>query len=185
MQEKCPVMLTCRFGVVIVDDEFTWGHVRQTVLLQGKVPGDCCGRSRGRLLLTSRSFRFLARLKAFSGGLVKIFLVVPSSRRIWKFLEMIFSATRLLGWNVVTNGTLSFVMLLAASLFKISALDMVDARSLPLLMRSFGYPRAAKKVSIMTKWWRSPRTAILSWQERNPWTTHTYSPTYGRTGIDT
>ena len=42
MQEKCPVMLTCRFGVVIVDDEFTWGHVRQTVLLQGKVPGDCC-----------------------------------------------------------------------------------------------------------------------------------------------
>ena len=46
-------------------------------------------RYRGRLLLTSRSFRFLARLKAFSGGLVKIFLVV---RRIWKFLEMIFSA---------------------------------------------------------------------------------------------
>ena len=32
--------------------------------------------------------------------------------------------------------------------FKISALDLVDARSLPLLMRSFGYPRAAKKVSI-------------------------------------
>ena len=42
MQEKCPVMLTCCFGVAIVDDEFTWGHVRQTVLLQGKVPGDCC-----------------------------------------------------------------------------------------------------------------------------------------------
>ena len=30
-------MLTCCLGVVIVDDEFTWGHVRQTVLLQGKV----------------------------------------------------------------------------------------------------------------------------------------------------
>ena len=96
MQEKCSVMLTCRFGVVIVDDEFTWGHVRQTVLLQGKVPGDCCGRFRGRLLLTSRSFRFLARLKAFSGGLLKIFLVMLSSQMIWKFLEMVFWATRLL-----------------------------------------------------------------------------------------
>ena len=36
-----------------------------------------------------------------------------------------------------------------------------------------------------TKWRRSPRTAILSWQERDPWTTYTYSPAYGRTGIDT
>ena len=106
MQEKCPVKLICRFGVVIVDDESTWGHVRQTVSLQGKVPGDCCGRFRGRLLLTSRSLRFLALLKAFSGALLKIFLVVLSSRRIRKFLEMIqFSATRLLGWMVVTKGT--------------------------------------------------------------------------------
>ena len=93
MQEKCSVLLTCRFRVVIVD-ELTCGHVRQTVLLQGKVPGDCCGRFRGRLLLTSRPFRFLARLKAFSGGLFKIFLVVVSSRRIRKFVYMIFSATR-------------------------------------------------------------------------------------------
>jgi len=30
MQEKCPVMLTCPLGVVIVDDELTWGHVQQT-----------------------------------------------------------------------------------------------------------------------------------------------------------
>ena len=30
MQERCPVMLTCRFGVVIVDDEFTWGHVKKS-----------------------------------------------------------------------------------------------------------------------------------------------------------
>ena len=65
MQEKCPVMLTCPLGVVIVDDELTLGHVRQTVLLQGKVPGDWCGRFPGRLFMTSRSFRFLARLKAF------------------------------------------------------------------------------------------------------------------------
>ena len=50
---------------------------------------------------------------------------------------------------MVTNGTLSFVMLLVVSLFKISALDMVDARFLPLLMRSFGYPRASKKVCIL------------------------------------
>ena len=57
-------------GVTIADDELTWGHVRQTVLLQGKVPGDWCGRFRARLFLTSRSFRFLARLKAFSGGLL-------------------------------------------------------------------------------------------------------------------
>ena len=28
---------------MIVDDEFSWGHVRKTVLLQGKVPSDCCG----------------------------------------------------------------------------------------------------------------------------------------------
>ena len=35
-----------------MDDELTWGHVRQTVLLQGKVPGDWCGRFRGRLFLT-------------------------------------------------------------------------------------------------------------------------------------
>ena len=134
------------FGVVIVHDELTWGHVQQTVLLQGKVLGDCCGRFRDRLLLTSRSFRILARLKAFSGGLFKIFLVVLSLQKIRKFLEMIFSATRLLGWKVVTKGTLSIVMLFAAwLLFKISALDLVDACSLPLLMRSFGYPRAAKK----------------------------------------
>ena len=31
MQEKCPVMLTCPLGVVIVDDELTWGHAQQTV----------------------------------------------------------------------------------------------------------------------------------------------------------
>ena len=52
-------------GVVIVDDELTLGHVRRTVLLQGKVPGDWCGRFPGRLFLSRRSFRFLARLKAF------------------------------------------------------------------------------------------------------------------------
>ena len=138
------MMLACSLGVVIVDDELIWDHVRQTVLFQGKVPGDWSGRFRARLLLTSRSFRVLARLKAFSGGLLKILLVVLSSRRIWKFLEMIFTATRFLGWKVVPTGTLSLVVLFAAPLFKISAFDVADARSLPLLMRSFGYPRAAK-----------------------------------------
>ena len=29
MQEKFPVMLKCPLSVVIVDDELTWGHVRQ------------------------------------------------------------------------------------------------------------------------------------------------------------
>ena len=29
-------MLTCPLGVVIVDDELTWGHVQQTVLFKGK-----------------------------------------------------------------------------------------------------------------------------------------------------
>ena len=99
MQEKCPLMLTCPLGVVILDDELTWRHVRQRVLLQGKVPGDGCGRFRGRLPLTSRSLRFLARLKALSGGLLKILLVELSSRRILRFLEMIFPATRLQGYN--------------------------------------------------------------------------------------
>ena len=74
MQEKCTVMSTCPLDLVIVDDELTWRHVQETIL-----PGDWCGRFRGRLLLTSRSFRFLARLKAFSGGLLKILLVVLSS----------------------------------------------------------------------------------------------------------
>ena len=46
------------------------------------------------------------------------------------------------------KGTLSLAMLLAATLFKISALDLVDACSLPLLMRSFRYLRAARKISI-------------------------------------
>ena len=54
MQEKWPVMLTCRFGVVIVDDEFTWGHVRQTVLLQGKVPGDRLARNVHRQFILKR-----------------------------------------------------------------------------------------------------------------------------------
>ena len=126
------MMLACPLGVVIVDDELIWGHVRQTVLFQGKVPGDA------RLLLISRSSRVLARLKAFSGGLLKILLVVMSSRRIWKFLEMIFTATRFLRWKVVPTGTLSLAVLFAAPLFKILALDVADARSPPLLMRSLG-----------------------------------------------
>ena len=63
-RKKCPVMLACPLGVVIVDDELIWGHVLQTVLLQGKVPGDWSGRFRATLLLTSRSSRVLARLKA-------------------------------------------------------------------------------------------------------------------------
>ena len=99
-----------------MDDELTWGHVRQTVLLQGKVPGDWCGRFWGRLFLTNRSFRFLARLKAFNGGLLKILLVLLSSERIRKFLEIIFLTTTLLGRKVVTKGTLSLAMLLAVTL---------------------------------------------------------------------
>ena len=39
--------------------------------------------------------------------------------------------------------------MLLASLFKISALDMLDARSLPLLMRSFGYPCEDMKVAVL------------------------------------
>lgn len=35
-------MLRSRFGFVIVDDKLKWGHVRQLVLLQWKIPGDCC-----------------------------------------------------------------------------------------------------------------------------------------------
>ena len=29
MQVKCPVILTCLLGVVIVADELTWGYVRK------------------------------------------------------------------------------------------------------------------------------------------------------------
>ena len=62
---------------------------------------------------------------------------------------MILTAARFLGWKVVTNGTLSIAVLFATTLFKISTLDLVDARTLPLLMTSSGYPRDAKKVSIL------------------------------------
>ena len=77
MQMKCPVILTCPLSVVIVADELIWGHARQTVLLQGKVPVGCFGRFRGRLLLTNRSFRFLARLKAFSDGFLRMSIFIP------------------------------------------------------------------------------------------------------------
>ena len=104
------------------------GHVRQTDLLPGKVPGGWFEGFWGRLLLTSKSFRFFARLKAFSGGLLKILAVVLSSWRIRKFLKMMLTATRFLGWNVVANGTSSIAALFATTLFKISTLDLVDAR---------------------------------------------------------
>ena len=138
MQVKCPVILTCPLGVVIIADDLIWGHVRQTVLLQGKVSVGWFGRFRGRLLLTNRSFRFLACLKAFSDGFLRILLVMMSSCRILKFLEMILQGSRFMGWKVVTNGTLSFAVLFPALLSKISALDLVDARCLPLLIRLFG-----------------------------------------------
>ena len=64
---------------------------------------------------------------------------------------MILSATGLLGWKVGAKGTLSIVMLFAASLFKISVLDLVDACSLLLLMRSFGYPRAFLAASMSNR----------------------------------
>ena len=44
-------MLTCPLGVAIVLDELTWGHVRQTVLLQRSVPVGWFVGSCGRLLL--------------------------------------------------------------------------------------------------------------------------------------
>ena len=94
--------------------------------------------NKSRLLLTNRYFRFLVRLKAFGSGLLKILLVVLSTRRIRKFVEMILQASRFMGWKVLTDGTLSLALLLAASLFKISALDLVDACSFSLPMRSFG-----------------------------------------------
>ena len=72
-------MLTCPLGVTIVLDELTWGHVRQTVLLRRHVTVGWFGGSYGRLLLTNKSFSFLARLKAVNGGFLKILLVVLSS----------------------------------------------------------------------------------------------------------
>ena len=62
---------------------------------------------------------------------------------------MILTATRFFGWKVVTNGTLSIAVLFATTLFKISTLDLVDARSFPLLVTSSGYLRDEKKVSIL------------------------------------
>ena len=42
----------------------------------------------------------------------------------------------------------SIISVVVYSVFKMSALHLVDAGSLPLLLMSFGYPRATKKVSI-------------------------------------
>ena len=64
--------------------------MRQAVLLQRNVSVEWFGGSCGRLLLTNKSFRFLARLKAINGGFLKILLVVLSSSRILKFPEMIY-----------------------------------------------------------------------------------------------
>ena len=44
----------------------------------------------------------------------------------------------------MTNGTLSLAALLPALPFKISALNLVDSRSLSRLMTAFGQLRAAK-----------------------------------------
>lgn len=45
---------------------------------------------------------------------------------------------------MVPTGTLPLAALFAAPLFKISTLDVANARSLPLLMRSFALSRPAK-----------------------------------------
>ena len=45
---------------------------------------------------------------------------------------------------MVPSGTLPLAALFAAPLFKISTLDVANARSLPLLMRSFALSRPAK-----------------------------------------
>ena len=149
MQEKCFRDVSMPFGCCNCGWWIDIGHVQQTVPLQGKVPGDWSGRFHASLLLNSRSFRFLASLKAFRGGLLKILLVVLSSRRIWKFLEMIFLATRFLAmeggdkWYSVISGVVC-----SATLQNLS-LDLADARSFPLLMRSLEYPRASKAAAKM------------------------------------
>ena len=51
---------------------------KRSCLIQEKVPVGWLGRFRGRLLLTNRSFRFLARLQkpSISGGFSKIAVIV-------------------------------------------------------------------------------------------------------------
>ena len=147
MLEKCPVMVIRRFGVVIVDDELTWGHVRQTVLLQGKVPGaHCCGRFRGRH--DQQISQILSTPESLQWWLVEDISYRAIFAKDSEIPRDDFLGNKVLGLKVATKSTLSVVMF-AASFFKISALDLVDVRSLPLLMRSFGYPRAAKKISIL------------------------------------
>ena len=68
-------------------EELMKGQVRQSRLLRGKVP-IWRWRTCGKELWTRRSFRFLARRKALSGGLSNATLVLPSSRRLGdRFLE--------------------------------------------------------------------------------------------------
>ena len=81
-------MLACPLGVVIVDDELIWRHVRQTVLLQGKVPGDWCGRFRGRLFLTIKQKNKGNITKPCFLTLIRITMVLLSSAILVRYMKV-------------------------------------------------------------------------------------------------
>ena len=86
-------------------------------------------------MATNRHFIFLACQKArFSEDAIGHDIIMKDP--VVSILEMILVQVH--GRKVMTNGSLSSVVLLPALLSRISALALVDSRSFPLLIGSLG-----------------------------------------------
>ena len=88
---------------------------------------------------------------------VRVGVRVTRDAHITRVLGMVMPKTRGGPYNCDTSNQVpgveghkrySIISVVVYSVFKMSALHLVDAGSLPLLLMSFGYPRATKKVSI-------------------------------------
>ena len=88
---------------------------------------------------------------------VRVGVRVTRDTHITRVLGMVMPKTRGGPYNCDTSNQVpgvegqkrySIISVVVYSVFKMSALHLVDAGSLPLLLMSFGYPRATKKVSI-------------------------------------
>jgi hypothetical protein len=94
-QEKLPLMLKEPNGKDKLPVCSVWGQMRQ-VRPQHDVPRRV-SRGLKKRLWTSKSRRFLSRLKAARGGSVNMSRVEGSVSKMWKFLLTIFTAVRLWG----------------------------------------------------------------------------------------
>lgn len=83
---------------------------------------------------------------------VRVEVRVTGDAHITRVLGMVMPKTRGCPYNCDTSnqvrGVEGHISVVVYSVFKVSGLHLVDARTLPLPLMSFGYPRASKKVSI-------------------------------------